>query len=163
MGLYFISMLVSIQLFKVSDLNNVIDQVLIKEYEGKPFKGISSMCYNQYENLIYFVDGTKFENGQCYPFNDSLYCLDLDTKIVKPILNKCLSHCSDICYDHINKAIYICEPFANRITKAQIHKSGIIFTTIFHQFSGRLGPTSVAVDEFGNIYVSRFEFAVSLI
>lgn len=120
------------------------------------------MCFNSHENVIYFVDGMKFENGQCYPCNDSLFCLDLDTKIVKPILSKCLSHCSDICYDNLSKAIYICEPFANRVTKAQIHKSGTIFSSIFHQFSGRLGPTSLAVDEFGNIYVSRFEFAVSI-
>ncbi len=105
------------------------------------------MCFNSYDNVIYFVDGLKFENGQCYPSNDSLFCLDLDTKIVKPILSKCLSHCSDICYDNLSKAIYICEPFANRVTKAQIHKSGAIFSSIFHQFSGRLGPTSLAVDE----------------
>jgi hypothetical protein len=29
---------------------------------------------------------------------------------------------------------------------------------VFHTFNGRVGPTAIAIDEVGNIYVSRFEF-----
>jgi len=40
-----------------------------------------------------------------------------------------------------------------------IHSSGVFHTSVFHQFSGRLGPTSIAVSEQGNLYVARFDFA----
>mmetsp|Transcript_29257 Transcript_29257/g.30369 ORF Transcript_29257/g.30369 Transcript_29257/m.30369 type:complete len:318 (-) Transcript_29257:26-979(-) len=140
-----------------SNLN--IDQVLLKEYEGKPFLGISSMTYNTSDNVIYFTDSGKFEYGQCYPANGSLFSLDLDTKIITPILYECLSHPNDVAYDYSAKCIYVCETFANRITRVKTSSSGIKYSSVFYQFSGRLGPTSLAIDESGNIYVSRFEYS----
>lgn len=119
------------------------------------------MTYNNSENSIYFIDSGKFEYGQCYPANGSLYCLELDTKIVTPILNKCLSHPNDVQYDANSNSIFICETFANRIIRVKTSKSGIKYSSIFYQFSGRLGPSAITIDEQGLIYVARFEFVVS--
>ena len=139
-------------------MNNQIESVLIKDYENKNFKGINTMYYNSHDNQIYFTDSGKFEFGQCYPLNGSLFCIDLDTKIVKPILYECLSYPSDICYDHFSKTIYVCEPYANRITRIRYCNSGVNYASIFCQFNGRLGPNAMCMDEYGNLYVSRYEF-----
>ncbi len=39
-----------------------------------------------------------------------------------------------------------------------IHKEGVFYTSVFHQFSGKFGPTAIAVDPAGMIYVARFDF-----
>lgn len=119
------------------------------------------MCFNPNENVIYFTDSGKFEFGQCYPYNGSLYCLDLETKTVKPLLYKCLSHPNDVVYDNHTKSIYICETFANNIIRVKTSNSGVLYTSVFYQFSGRLGPSSIAIDDQGNLFVARFEYSVS--
>ena len=133
---------------------------MCKEYDGKPFMGISSLYYNQKENIIYFADSGKFEYGQCYPENCSLFSLDLDSKTIKPILYECLSHVNDLVYDYNTKTLYICETFANRVTRVKISLSGVYISSIFYQFSGRLGPTAMAIDEGGNLFITRFEYSV---
>ena len=42
--------------------------------------------------------------------------------------------------------------------KVVIHKEGVFYTSVFHQFSGKFGPTAIAVDPEGMIYVARFDF-----
>ena len=146
----------------VTDTSPGIENILIKDYEGKPFLGISSMFYNSKDNLIYFTDSGKFEFGQCYPENGSLYCLDLETKILKPILYECLSYPNDVVYDYLNKIIYVCEPFSNKILRVKTSLSGVKYTSVFHQFTGRLGPSNMVVDDAGNLYVARFEFSETI-
>jgi hypothetical protein len=39
-----------------------------------------------------------------------------------------------------------------------IHSEGVYYTSVFYQFSGRFGPTALAIDPNGLIYVARFDF-----
>lgn len=39
-----------------------------------------------------------------------------------------------------------------------LHSEGVYYTTVFYQFSGRFGPTAIAIDPNGLIYVARFDF-----
>lgn len=47
----------------------------------------------------------------------------------------------------------------NRILKVVLHENGTYHTSVFKQFSGRFGPTAIAVNHDGLIYVARFDFA----
>lgn len=50
------------------------------------------------------------------------------------------------------------ETLKNRILRVIVHSSGVYHTSVFHQFSGRLGPTALAMNQRGNLYVARFDF-----
>ncbi len=116
------------------------------------------MTYNHNENHIYFTDSGRFEHNQLYPNQGSVFMIDLETKVVKPLLSDCLSYPVDIIYDYINKVIYVAEMLSNRVVRIKQNSAGVYFSSVFFQFSGRIGPRALAIDELGNLYCARFEY-----
>lgn len=55
--------------------------------------------------------------------------------------------------------LFVSEMCRNRILKVVLHENGTYQTSVFKQFSGRFGPTAMAVDHDGLLYVARFDFA----
>jgi hypothetical protein len=48
---------------------------------------------------------------------------------------------------------------ANRVLRFVQRPAGVYHSSVFHQFSGRLGPSALAVDADGNLYVARYDFS----
>ena len=48
---------------------------------------------------------------------------------------------------------------ANRVLRFVQRPAGVYHSSVFHQFSGRMGPSALAVDPDGLIYVARYDFA----
>lgn len=115
------------------------------------------MIYNSANNCLYFSDCGKLVENNLYPAVSSLFLIDLNNKVIKPVLYECLSYISDIVYDSMNKVIYLCEMFENRIIKVKQNSSGSYYSSIFYQFSGRLGPRAIALDDVGHLYIARYE------
>jgi len=88
----------------------------------------------------------------------SVYLIDLESKIMKVILNKCLSFPADILYDNKRGNLFIADTFNNRIIRLCQNPVGVFNATVFHQFNGRVGPSALAIDDLGNLYVGRYEF-----
>merc|ERR1719498_442516 len=57
--------------------------------------------------------------------------------------------------------IYVAETGMNRILRIVCHSSGVYHTSVFHQFSGRFGPTALAMHPDGRLFVARFDFTES--
>jgi sugar lactone lactonase YvrE len=133
-------------------------QILIKDYEGLPLKGPCSIYMNYEENCLYVCDSGYFGSTSLNTSTGSLFIVDLDSKISRPLLLNCLSYPSDIVYDSQSKITYMVETFTNRIIRLVQSPPDVYHSSVFHQFSGRVGPTSIAIDELGNIYVARYEF-----
>lgn len=146
----------------VSDSNPLIDQILVKDYDEMPLKGPTSIAYNKEDNCLYITDAGNFHTSNLYPNNGSLFVIDLDTKIMKPIIYNKLSYPSDVVYDSVRGIIYVSETFTNRIIRFSQHPSGVFNPSVFFQFNGRLGPSALSLDENGNIYVSRYEYQIDL-
>lgn len=47
----------------------------------------------------------------------------------------------------------------NRLLRFTQRPANIFHASVFHQFSGGLGPSGVAVSKNGTIFVSHFDFA----
>ena len=47
----------------------------------------------------------------------------------------------------------------NRVLRFVQRPAGVSHRLVFYQFSGGLGPSAVAVDSSGNLYVTRYDFA----
>lgn len=48
---------------------------------------------------------------------------------------------------------------ANRVLRFVQKPAGVFHFSVFHQFSGGLGPSGVTCDSKGNVYVGRMDFA----
>jgi len=133
-------------------------QILIKDYEGMPLKGPTSITLQREENCLFVCDSGYFGTTSLNSPSGSLFIVDLDSKICRPILLNCLSYPADLIYDETSGYAYLAETFSNRVLRLTQSTSGVYHTSVFHQFYGRVGPTAIAVDALGNIYVARFEF-----
>ena len=56
---------------------------------------------------------------------------------------------------------YVCETMANRVLRFVQKPAGVFHFSVFHQFSGGLGPSGVSCDSKGNVYVGRMDFAAA--
>ena len=137
-------------------------KIVRKDYEGVPFKGPTSIAYNKEEDVIVYCDAGNFGSSSLNRPNGSLYVDDIQNNLLRPLLLNCLSNPSDIAIDSSRGIIYVCETFTNRILRIT---QGVNQTlaSVFYQFSGRVGPTAIALDDSssGNIYIARYEVKTS--
>lgn len=96
---------------------------------------------------------TSIENA-----TGSVFAIDLGVSMLKPIIYGKLAQPCGIALSPNENILYVAETSNNRILRIVIHSSGVYRSSVFHQFSGRFGPTAIAVDSTGLIYVARFDF-----
>lgn len=138
---------------------NDSDRLFRKDYEGFPFKGPTSIAYNKEEDIIIYCDSGSFGSSSLNRPNGSVYVDDITNNIIRPLLFNCLANPSDLVFDPHKNVIYICETFTNRIIRITLTANNTQ-SSVFYQFSGRVGPTAIAIDDStaGNIYIARYEF-----
>ena len=54
---------------------------------------------------------------------------------------------------------YVAEMMTNRLLRFVQQPQGVYHASVFYQFSGMLGPSSLACDSNGNIYVGRYDLS----
>jgi sugar lactone lactonase YvrE len=135
-------------------------QILVKDFEGNPLKGPCSIAINRDENSLIVCDAGNFGTTSLNRATGSIFLIELDTptKISRPLLLNCLAYPADVIFDGSTGIAYVCETFNNRVIRFIQSPPGVYHSSVFHQFTGRLGPTAISIDELGNIYVARYEF-----
>ena len=80
--------------------------------------------------------------------------------MLKPVIDGKLAHPSGIALstDENESMLFVSETGLNRILRIVSHPSGVYHTGVFHQFSGRFGPTIMAMNPDGRIFVARYDF-----
>jgi len=132
---------------------------IVKEFDGIPFKGPCSIAFSKEDNIIYFSDAGYFGTTSLNRPQGSLFCIEFDNNtITKPILLNSLAYPADIVFDSVSQVLYVAETFTNRIVRIVQNPPGVYHSSIFYQFSGRVGPTALCLDEQGVLFVARFEF-----
>eukprot|EP00762_Andalucia_godoyi_P002974 ANDGO_04136.mRNA.1 Lactonase drp35 len=132
----------------------------VKEYESRPFVGPSAIVFDDRANF-YFLDSGSFGVTSLGKSSGSLFYVSAEDQILHPILLNCLSQPSGLAI-HIHGVtpiVYVAETSTNRILRVVRTPSGVFQSSVFFQFSGRVGPSALACDSRGNIYVSRFEWS----
>ena len=133
---------------------------MIKDFDGEPLKGPNSTVLSSVNNTLYFTDSGPMGETSLDSPQGSVFAIDLTVSMLKPVLVGKLAHPSGIALSPEENVLYVAETYQNRILKTVIHKEGVYYTSVFHQFSGKFGPTAIAVDpSTGLIYVARFDFA----
>ena len=138
--------------------NSEKPEVIIRDYEGNPLLGPTSLVLNTEDNSLLFCDGGNFESTSLSNPKGGVYYVELESRTTRPIIEKCLAYPADIIFEPIIGTGYIAETFSNRILRITENPQGIFHTSVFYVFNGRVGPTAITNDDQGNIYVSRFEY-----
>ena len=133
-------------------------EVVIRDYEGNPLLGPTSLVLNTEDNSLIFCDAGNFESTSLSYPKGGVYYVELESHTTRPIIEKCLAYPSDVIFEPIIGTGYIAETFANRILRITENPQGIFHTSVFYVFNGRVGPTAITIDDQGNIYASRFEY-----
>ena len=133
-------------------------EVVIRDYDGNPLLGPTSLVLNTEDNSLLFCDGGNFESTSLSYPQGGVYYVELESHTTRPIIEKCLAYPADIIFEPILGIGYVAETFANRILRITENPQGIFHTSVFYVFNGRVGPTALTIDDQGNIYVSRFEY-----
>ena len=134
-----------------------------RDYDNIQFKGPSSIAYNKEDNCLYICDSGQFGTTSLSKPSGSLYISEIDSFVLRPLLYNCLLHPADVLYDSTRGVVYVAETYANRIIRLVQNPPGVYHASVFHQFNGMIGPTCLAIDDLGNLYVGRYEYQVNLI
>jgi sugar lactone lactonase YvrE len=77
---------------------------------------------------------------------------------IRSLALRCLSSPTGLTFGRDEKLLYVCETGRNRILRFYESKEGVYYMSVFHQFSGRFGPTSIVATAQGLIITGLFEF-----
>ena len=133
-------------------------QELIKSYEGQPFLGPNSLAFNENSNSLYFTDSGPLGETSLINPKGSVFVADVEQGTIKPLILRCLAHPAGIAISPDGKQVYIAETYRNRILKVSVAANGAFYSSVFHQFSGRLGPTALCITENGMLYAANFDY-----
>lgn len=131
---------------------------LVTEYEGRALKGPNS-CVFASDGTLYFTDSGPLGDTSLQRRQGSVYSVSAETRILKPLALNCLAHPSGIAVSPDSSTVYVAEMLANRILRFVRRPAGGFVSSVFKQFNGYVGPSSIFCDSNHHIVVGRFEFA----
>jgi DNA-binding beta-propeller fold protein YncE len=77
-------------------------------------------------------------------------------RILRPLALDCLAYPAGIAVGPRDAAVFVAEQAANRVLRFVQRPAGVWHATVFHTFSGRMGPSALAWDDArGLLYVVR--------
>jgi hypothetical protein len=103
------------------------------------------MFLSEKTNSLFFTDSGPLGESSLENPSGSLFVIDLHVSMLKPIIYGSLAHPAGLAMNQDQSILYV---------------SGVFHTSVFHQFSGRLGPTALAMNiQKKELFVARYDFA----
>lgn len=132
---------------------------VVEGYEERPLQGPKSAVVDD-DGVIFFTDSGSFGETSLSNPTGSVFSISGKERVLQPLLYQCLGHPSDLAVYGSGKSqvVYVAETSRNRLLRGVQYPKGVFHMSVFHQFSGGVGPTGVCCDENGNIFVARADF-----
>ena len=130
----------------------------VSEYEQKPLKGPTALMLDSRGSMYFCDSGPLGETTLASP-RGSVFFISHDGQLLQPLALESLAHPSGLALAPDESTLYVTEMPANRVLRFVQRPAGVYHCSVFHQFSGGLGPSAIAVDKSGNLYVARYDFA----
>jgi aspartate beta-hydroxylase len=132
-------------------------QPYMQEFEQSQLIGPNSLCFASKGGMLYFTDSGPFGETSLQNPRGSVYCVNYKTNVLTPLVLNTLAHPSGIAASPDEKVIYVAETMMNRILRLSQYPAGIYHSTVFHQLQGRIGPTALAMNKGGNLFVAHYD------
>lgn len=131
----------------------------VREYEQQQFLGPNSLCLSRQTGMLYFTDSGPFGETSLQNPRGSVFSINPQTQLLIPLCLNTLAHPCGVALSPDEKNLYVAETAMNRILRFTQHPPQVFHCSVFHQMSGRFGPTALAVSSVGDIYVAHFDFS----
>lgn len=131
----------------------------VREYEQTQFLGPNSLCLSRTSGMLYFTDSGPFGETSLQNPRGSVFAISSSTQLLIPLCLHTLAHPCGLALSPDEKNIYVAETAMNRVLRFSQHPPGVFHCSVFHQLSGRFGPTALAVRDNGDVFVAHFDFA----
>lgn len=130
---------------------------IVSVYEDKPLKGPNSIVCSS--GSIYFTDSGPMGETGLHSAIGSLFCISNSPsgQILKPLSLNNLAYPSGIVASSDGNFVYVAEMMMNRILRFFQRPEGVYHGSVFYQLSGGVGPSSLAIDKAGSIYIGQYD------
>jgi len=157
-GILYISDFAHGAVLAVHEAGNDQQELVVGVYEDKPLKGPHSIVAGSDGNLFFTDSGPLGETGLQAP-DGSLFVISNSPsgQILKPISLRNLAGPTGIAVSPDGKFIYLAEMMKNRVLRFFQKPEGAYHGSVFIQLSGGVGPSCLALDAQGSLYVGQFE------
>lgn len=130
----------------------------VKEYEAKQFKGPSAVLLDSLGNM-FFADSGPLGETTLHSPKGSVFLIAADGQLLQPLVLEALAHPCALALSLDERCVYVAEMMQNRLLRLVQRPTGVYHCSVFYQFSGYMGPSGIARDPKGNLYVTRFDAA----
>jgi sugar lactone lactonase YvrE len=127
-------------------------RILASSCENRPFLGPNALACDSAGNVFFLDGGADGETGIDRP-RGSLYQVSIATMALRPILNQCLALPSALAVSKDGSVLYVAEAALNRVLRLLRRPDGAYVSTVFVQLAGGVGPSALALDDHGRLYV----------
>lgn len=132
-------------------------EVIVGTYEDKPLKGPSSIVQDS-KGTVYFADSGPLGETGLHCRHGSLFMITSGgSQMLKPISLENLASPSAVALSPDGKFLYVAEMMTNRVLRYFQKPEGVFHGSVFYQCSGRVGPSCLACDKQGSIYVGHYD------
>lgn len=126
---------------------------VVAAHEDKPLKGPSSISTSPSGAVFFSDSGALGETGLHSP-TGSLFCITAN-QILRPIsLGNLASPSAVACFGSF---VFVAEMMSNRVLRYFQQPEGVYHGSVFIQLSGGVGPSSLAVDAQGSLYIGIYD------
>lgn len=136
---------------------------VVKEYESRPFKGPSSLAFDK-NGTLFFTDSGPLGDTTLQNPCGSVYAITQTSgsgQMLQPLLADCLAHPCGIAVCPVTECVYVTEMLRNRVLRFAQRPGGVYHCSVFHTFTGGLGPSAITIDDRGLIFVALYDFSTA--
>jgi sugar lactone lactonase YvrE len=136
---------------------------IVSEYEERPFNGPSSVAVDSAQT-VYFTDSGHVGSTSLQNARGSVFAITGSSQVLQPLAFECLAHPCGVAlappppHDPTLAPVYVAEMMRNRVLRFVQSPKGVYHCSVFHQFAGGVGPSGIACDAAGHVFVARFEY-----
>ncbi|TYZ60007.1 hypothetical protein PybrP1_002198 [[Pythium] brassicae (nom. inval.)] len=141
--------------------------VMVKAYEERAFRGPSAIAFaaGDDDDTLYFTDSGPLGETTLEKPRGSVFSISTSPsggQILRPLALKCLAHPCGVATTLADPTVlFVAEMMQNRVLRLSQRPGGAHHVSVFHQFAGGMGPSCVACDASGSVFVGHYDFAGS--
>lgn len=88
-----------------------------------------------------------------------MFLIDVEQQSLRPLSLRCLALPTGMALSQEERVLYVCETGRNRLLRYFESAEGIFYSSVFHVFTGRYGPTCIdLLDSKQMLFVGLYEF-----
>ena len=96
-------------------------QIVVRDYEGNPFKGPRSLCFDS-GGQLFFTDGGAYGETSLHTPTGSCFVVtgEANSRILRPVALDCLAHPTGVTLNPTESAVYVTEQVELKVHCAPI-------------------------------------------